>query len=1485
MKHLRHLHLLVVLVATLLLGASPAARAYPVTFPTGFSLFVNHHAPISIQNIPLSGIAEAQILLQNHIDPLQATVTENYIADGTQWLLPDGTGPATRIFGTGEGFWFFNPDLPITLNIATANSSVSRLSDPGDFPPGFTVPGWHLRGRQGIGAGTFESTFGRSPRDYAFVQVVRWDPVANTYQPIAQFSGVGKNAKWSPEAPILDAGPTEAAYFKLGPFYTSGAQASHGNLHYFAPSAAGFTFTGITPGAATLGPVTLRLTGSGFNGTEQVQLARMSGGTLTPWKPVTLVDPEGYIVEALFTAGDLAALSVGNCKVNVKRSSGPIRVLNYAFRKNGASPALRLTLTGPTLAKNGTLTPGYNLKITGNFAGQVSVSMIIPPGLTLDSGSPALILAGVSGTAAGFDVNLPSFSGVADYAFNLTPSLSSLPTVDLVAKILLPLSEKTGIRLPVKVVNSLDPNEKSGPVGIGSGQYITGLDPSDYVVRFENTPSATAPAQRVEIVDQLDSTRFDLSTFELTAVGFGPKVVAPPPGLQHWTTDVPYDVDGDASTLDDNIVVRIEAGLDTDITSSSFGQAKWTFQSLESAPPNLPVSLPMVGFLPANVSPPSGEGRVGFRITPRSNIGTGGTIANQASIVFDQNPPILTGTWSNTIDLDPPESSVNVLAATQTTTAFAVQWSATDADSGVASYDVYVSDNGAPYTPWQLETTATSATFIGEDHHTYRFYSVAVDQVGNREDDAESADAETKIELASTFVFVLRPGYNAFSNPLNHGGNTLDEIFSGLPAETQVLKWDCRTAAFETAIYDGFMWMDPAGGSLAGMTLEPGVGVFIVNPEPQSLELTLTGTPQLPGQPLAETCGCGRTNLLGPRSAGFGTFQDVTGEAPRTGSVVERFLSLTQSHAVSVFDGETWNPAEPVLELGEAAYFFSPCPEICLTLLCASNRVVECGSDWGFTPPTVQSACCSLPATIAVVSTVTNGVCPQFITRTWLATNGCGQFATCSQIVTVVDTAPPTITCPTNIIVLSATNVVVEYAPIAADTCDPDVRVSCVPPSGTAFAPGTTNLIQCVAIDACGHSNTCTFTVAIVVPRGDLFIGDTPVGYAGTPDSGDEPVDGNMVGQPMWVSREIWVHQDCLQLAGTSLTHQNPRYGQQNCVFAHVKNRGTAPISGAKVQLWFANASLGLTWPAQWNLIGTYSLPTLNPGDDHLAQASWFPPGTGHYCLVARIVSNDDPMAVAEGANIAANVRANNNIAWRNVNVAECLTTPGRKVEVRVRNFEPASKRLTLIFTVDSDFLPGGGEAILHPGSPLFARWQEAGGRGVNIVITNGHEIRFTGTPARVEGIPFGEEEERIFNLTLRADKPMPVPGTSHTYHASLQQELDGDVVGGVDYVLVTRALDTDTDDDGIPDVTDADDDGDGVDDAEDPSPAGESDCPLTALVVQRDGERVTLTWSGLGYRLQATTDFTRWEDLDEVTSPATLPANGPHRFFRLICQ
>jgi uncharacterized repeat protein (TIGR03803 family) len=86
-------------------------------------------------------------------------------------------------------------------------------------------------------------------------------------------------------------------------------------------------------------------------------------------------------------------------------------------------------------------------------------------------------------------------------------------------------------------------------------------------------------------------------------------------------------------------------------------------------------------------------------------------------------------------------------------------------------------------------------------------------------------------------------------------------------------------------------------------------------------------------------------------------------------------------------------------------------------IYCATNKYVECGTAWDFDPPRVLDNCCpSNMITVVVLSTVTNtlGPCQSVITRTWQATDCNGNPATCSQIVTIADSTPPTLSCNSN---------------------------------------------------------------------------------------------------------------------------------------------------------------------------------------------------------------------------------------------------------------------------------------------------------------------------------------------------------------------------------------------------------------------------------------------------------------------------------------
>jgi len=82
------------------------------------------------------------------------------------------------------------------------------------------------------------------------------------------------------------------------------------------------------------------------------------------------------------------------------------------------------------------------------------------------------------------------------------------------------------------------------------------------------------------------------------------------------------------------------------------------------------------------------------------------------------------------------------------------------------------------------------------------------------------------------------------------------------------------------------------------------------------------------------------------------------------------------------------------------------------------------------------------------------------------------------------DTTPPVITCPEPIEVRDSGSPgeVVTFVVTASDETDAAPIVTCVPPSGSVFPPGTTR-VRCTARDAEGNRATCAFEVVV---RGKL---------------------------------------------------------------------------------------------------------------------------------------------------------------------------------------------------------------------------------------------------------------------------------------------------------------------------------------------------------------------------------------------------------------
>jgi hypothetical protein len=178
----------------------------------------------------------------------------------------------------------------------------------------------------------------------------------------------------------------------------------------------------------------------------------------------------------------------------------------------------------------------------------------------------------------------------------------------------------------------------------------------------------------------------------------------------------------------------------------------WNFLSLDPATMQLTTDA-TAGFLPPDTTPPAGIGHVAFTINPLATVADASAICNTATVVFDTNNPINTAQYCNTKDISPPTSAVQPLASNQSSATFTLNWTGTDTGSGVGSYTIYISDNGGAFTAWQTATTATNAQYTGVAGHTYSFYSIATDLVGNVEAAKTLAEATTTVNLAPAATF------------------------------------------------------------------------------------------------------------------------------------------------------------------------------------------------------------------------------------------------------------------------------------------------------------------------------------------------------------------------------------------------------------------------------------------------------------------------------------------------------------------------------------------------------------------------------------------------------------------------------------------------------------------------------------------------------------------------------------------------------------
>jgi len=161
-------------------------------------------------------------------------------------------------------------------------------------------------------------------------------------------------------------------------------------------------------------------------------------------------------------------------------------------------------------------------------------------------------------------------------------------------------------------------------------------------------------------------------------------------------------------------------------------------------------------------------------------------------------------------------------------------------------------------------------------------------------------------------------------------------------------------------------------------------------------------------------------------------------------------------------------------------------------ITCSSNITVECTGGGGAVVSFTATATDSCDTNVLVYSVPASGSFFALGTNvvTSFAVDACNNTNTCTFTVTVLDTTPPNISCPANIIAAefprdSGFAPVTFAPPGVSDICEASLNVTVTPPSGSLFPVGT-NTVTCVVSDSSGNSNSCTFTIRVIPYR--LFV-------------------------------------------------------------------------------------------------------------------------------------------------------------------------------------------------------------------------------------------------------------------------------------------------------------------------------------------------------------------------------------------------------------
>lgn len=321
----------------------------------------------------------------------------------------------------------------------------------------------------------------------------------------------------------------------------------------------------------------------------------------------------------------------------------------------------------------------------------------------------------------------------------------------------------------------------------------------------------------------------------------------------------------------------------------------------------------------------------------------------------------------------------------------------------------------------------------------------------------------------------------------------------------------------------------------------------------------------------------------------------------------------------------------------------------------------------------------------------------------------------------------------------------------------------------------------------------------------DLYIKDSPE------DFGEEP---NTASPYTWSSTDIWVRN----FNDGEEENQNPEYHptNPNYVYVKIRNRGCSTSTGNDMlKLYWSKAATSLSWDYHWNEnntfdngakvgseIGTIAIPPVESGDEVIIAIPWenmpnpndytdINPEPWHFCLLARIISEDDPITFPETEWLAINVANNNNIAQKNVTIVDLEpNTVGKPIGgvIAVGNIFDEPRKYSLELVADNretgKKIFEEAEVSVNLDPVLLEAWVRGGKQGTNVRLRGGNKLIITGDNAKLENIDFDSRKTGTLNLTFNFLTKEITDKEEYNYHVIQKDDLTGMTIGGETYEI-----------------------------------------------------------------------------------------------------